>query len=89
MLVQYGRGSGERHGFSFRRWIQRSTGSFRPGIQRHAVSDSEGHYEFHVGPGTFDLYGPPRDNVSRGMGPFEVVDQSEVTFDLAVPQPEK
>jgi len=88
MLLQYGRGLRGRHGFSFRQWIQRPTVSFGPSIQRDAFSDSEGRYEFHVGPGTYDLHGPSRDNVSRGMGPFEVVDQTEVTFDLAVPQPE-
>ena len=85
MLLQYGRNSRElgRAGLL----LERDGHPFRPTIQRNSITDSEGRYEFRVGPGKFDLHGPSADNVSRGMGIFDVADQTEMTFDITAPQP--
>ncbi len=85
MLLQYGRNSREIGRAAL--LLERDGHPFRPTIQRNAVTDSNGRYEFHVGPGKFDLHGPSADNVSRGMGIFDVADQAELTFDMTAPQP--
>lgn len=59
------------------KWVQ-------PGIGRFATTDKEGRYEFFVGPGKFVLDGPSQVEPER----FEVVDETELEFNLAAPRPE-
>jgi hypothetical protein len=52
---------------------------------RRATTDAGGRYEFSVGPGKFRLSGPSQLKSET----FEVVHQSELVFNFAMPRPER
>ena len=56
----------------------------QPVLNRSYITDADGHYEFHVGPGEYTL-GPSQVEVQKAL----VTNQPELTFDFEKPLNEK
>ena len=59
-------------------WVQ-------PMVFYNATTDAEGRYEYFVGPGQFNIWGPNQNKIQK----FEIKDETEKTFDFDMPRPEK
>ncbi len=57
----------------------------QPTIVRSATTDREGRYEFHAGPGRYDLRGPSANRREE----FTVTNQRELVFDFHTQRPER
>lgn len=60
------------------RWVQ-------PTSFHNATTDSDGRYEFLVGPGKFDIRGPNQSKIEK----FEIQNETEKKFDFHMDRPEK
>ena len=88
MLMQLGRSSNEIKDFDLPPHPQGLP--YFTFVDRQTETDSEGRYEFHVGPGRYSLTGPS-EAARRGeeQEQFEVVGQTELKFDITVPERKK
>ncbi len=57
----------------------------QPLVVRWVTTDADGRYEFHVGPGKYDLRGPSAAAIEK----FDITDQKELMFNFHTPRPER